>query len=321
MVVPAAFGDVAGDFILDLSAPKSELHVDVALRRRDRDAADDGAAAPGRRDHPGHARRGDLDARSLGLPSTINGLIGADVLAGYVVDIRFDPCRVRLWRGRAPPLHAIATLPIELADGVPSIPATIADARGVALAGRFAIDTGTAAVRLSSQAASLSRTLGKDVDPASRLDPPARLEALGLAGVALRRLPAALEDDLPPTLTGGVGTAAWSHYEVRVDLRRGRLQLSQRPSAASVRDVPPDLAVARVEHAGEDQQVDHHGDAHLLALVHLRVRRPLQERRHVRASCSSLQGVPSSKVTLQSVSGGGIERKPPVGTAFGSPFQ
>lgn len=234
VVVPAAFGDIAGDFILDLASPRSVLHVDVALG--------DGiltpqASAPLRlagATIPATLDVASLDARSLGLPSTIEGLIGADALAGYVVDIRFNPCRVRLWRGRAPRLRSLATLPLQMADGVPTVPATISDGK-TALAGRFAIDTGTAAVRLSSKIASLSRAPAKGVDPTSRLDPPGRLDALGLAGEADRRLPAALEDDLPRALTGGIGTAAWSRYELRIDMRRGRLQLAAPARAVSGR--------------------------------------------------------------------------------------
>ena len=230
LVVPAAFGDLAGDFILDLSSPKSVLHVDVGLG--------EGIETPQTRAPlrlageaaPAILQVASLDARTVGLPSTIIGLIGADALAPYVVDIRFSPCRVRLWRGRAPPIHALATLPLQIADGVPAIPASVSDGR-TALAGRFAIDTGTAAVRLSSKVASLAHPPAKDVDPASRLDPPGRLDALGLAGAVERRLPAALADDLPPTLTGGIGTAVWSRYEVRIDLRRGRLQLAAPPGA------------------------------------------------------------------------------------------
>ncbi|HEX3405674.1 MAG TPA: hypothetical protein VHS81_00420 [Caulobacteraceae bacterium] len=233
LVVPAAFGEVAGDFILDLASPKSVLHVDVALG--------DGietpqATAPLRlagEVRPATLQVASLDARSLGLPSTIVGLIGADALSGYVVDIRFAPCRVRLWRGRAPPFHASATLPLEMADGVPAVPASISDGR-TALSGRFAIDTGTAAVRLSSKVAALARAPAKGVDPASRLDPPGRLDALGLAGVAQRRLPAALADDLPPTLTGSIGTAAWLRYEVRIDLAAGRLRLAAPTCGQSV---------------------------------------------------------------------------------------
>ena len=68
----------------------------------------------------------------------------------------------------------IATLPIEMAHGVPAVAATISDGR-TAIGGRFAVDTGTAAVRLSSKLAMLRRTPPDGVDAASRLDPPARL--------------------------------------------------------------------------------------------------------------------------------------------------
>ncbi len=234
LVVPAAFGDVAGDFILDLSAARSVLHVDAALSDGIETPQSTGTLRLASETIPAILQVSSLDARTLGLPSTIVGLVGADALAGYVVDIRFDPCRVRLWRGRAPRFDAAATLPIETTDGVPAIRATISDGRA-ALAGRFAIDTGTAAVRLSAQVAALGRPPAKGVDPASRLDPPARLDALGLAGEARRRLPAALEDDLPAALMGGIGTAAWSRYDVRIDLVRSRLQLAAPGRGVSAR--------------------------------------------------------------------------------------
>jgi hypothetical protein len=233
LVVPAAFGDLAGDFILDLSSAKSVLHVDVALGEGIETLQTRGPLRLAGETAPATLQVASLDARSLGLPSTIIGLIGADALARYVVDIRFSPCRVRLWRGHAPPFHAVATLPVTMADGVPAIPATVSDGR-TALAGRFAIDTGTAAVRLSSKIAALARATAKGVEPASRLDPPGRLDALGLAGEVQRRQPAALVSDLPPTLSGSIGTAAWSRYEVRIDLRRGQLQLAP-PSGVSAR--------------------------------------------------------------------------------------
>jgi hypothetical protein len=230
LVVPAAFGDVAGDYILDLASPKSVLHVDDALGEGIETPQTTATLRVAGETENVTLQVASLDARTLGLPSTVVGLIGADVLARYVVDIRFSPCRVRLWRWRAPPLRAIATLPLTMVDGVPTVPATISDGR-TALAGPFAVDTGTAAVRLSGDVAALARTPAKGADPASRLDPPGRLDALGLAGSVQRRLPAALADDLPPTLTGSIGTAAWSRYEVRVDVRRGRLQLAA-PSEA-----------------------------------------------------------------------------------------
>ena len=228
LVVPAAFGDIAGDFILDLSSPKSVLHVDDALGEGIETPQTTGTLRFAGETASATLQVASLDDRTLGLPSTVVGLIGADALADYVVDIRFAPCRVRLWRGRAPAFHATATLAITMADGVPTIPATISDGH-TALAGRFVIDTGTAAMRLSSTVVALARAPAKGVDPASRLAPPGRLDALGLAGGVQRRLPAALADDLPPTLTGGIGTAVWSRYEVRVDLRRGQLQLAAPP--------------------------------------------------------------------------------------------
>ena len=234
LVVPAAFGALAGDYILDLSSPNSVLHVDVALGKGIETPQTTAPLRLAGETAPATFDVASLDARSLGLPSTIEGLIGADALARYVVDVRFNPCRIRLWRARAPRLHAIATLPLEMADGVPTVPATISDGR-TALAGRFAVDTGAAAVRLSSKVAALARAPAKGVDPASRLDPPGRLDALGLAGEVDRRLPAALEDDLPPAITGAIGTAAWSRYDLRIDMRRGRLQLAAPQRAVSAR--------------------------------------------------------------------------------------
>jgi hypothetical protein len=228
VVVSAAFGDITGDFLLDLSAPHSVLHVDRALA--------DGIVTPtasatlrlaGAR-IPATLAVASLDARSIGLPTTINGLIGADALRGYVVDLSLSPCRIALWRGRAPHFRATARSPVSWIGGVPTVPASITDGR-TGLAGDFAVDTGTAAVRVSDEAAGLSRA-PKGADPASRLHPPARLAALGLGGAALTALPAALASDLPPGVLGAVGTAVWGRYAVRLDLRRGVLKLG--PAAA-----------------------------------------------------------------------------------------
>jgi len=234
VVVPAAFGDLAGDYILDLASPKSVLHVDVALGAGIVTPQATATLRVAGESIPMTFSVASLDARSLGLPSTIEGLIGADALAGRVVDIRFDPCRIRVSGARPPRFHAVASLPITMLDGVPTIAATVSDGR-TARAGRFAIDTGTAAVRLSSDVAALSRPAPKGVDPDSRLSPPGRLDALGLAGAARRRLPSALADDLPAGLMGAIGTAAWSRYDVRIDLQRGRLELARPGGGVSAR--------------------------------------------------------------------------------------
>jgi hypothetical protein len=228
VVVPAAFGRITGDFLLDLSTAHSVLHLDVAQGDGIQTTSASGVLIFAGERIPAQLAVASLDDRSLGLPTTINGLVGADVLASYVIDLRLSPCRIALWPRRAPSFHATATAPIQWVEGVPTIAASISDGR-TALAGRFAIDTGTNAVRVSSAAGALSRT-PKGIDPASRLDPPARLDAVGFGGKALRGLPSALESDLPSGVLGGLGDAVWSRYDVRIDLKRARLEL--RPRAA-----------------------------------------------------------------------------------------
>jgi hypothetical protein len=222
VVVPAALGDIVGDFILDLSAPRSELHLTRAqgegleatevrapLRLAGETISADFAVA-------------DLDAREIGFPTTLNGLIGADSLKGYVIDLTLSPCRLRL--SREPAAARGQALPVRWIGGTPAVWASITDGRA-GLAGWFAIDTGARGVRLSSAIAHLSR-LPRDGDPMSRSQPPARLAALGIAGQVFRDAPAALANDLPAPLIGGLGAAIWSHYELRLDLGRNRLTLS-----------------------------------------------------------------------------------------------
>jgi hypothetical protein len=228
VVVPAVFaqpglGDVTGDFILDLSAPQSQLHLTTAQS----DGLGDAMQAPGRLTLAGEhiaaqLAVANLDDRQWGFPTTLNGLIGADVLAGYVVELRFAPCRLTLWR-RAPAASAQATLPVTMVGGVPTVSASIFDG-AQARNGPFAIDTGAAGVRIVASRARFSR-LSAHVDPLSRDQPPARLAALSLAGRVFQNQPAALQDDAPAGLLGGIGTDILSRYVLRLDLRRDRLLL------------------------------------------------------------------------------------------------
>jgi hypothetical protein len=165
-----------------------------------------------------------IDARAQGFPTTLIGILGADVLAGYVVDLRFWPCRIALWRRRAPPMRATAMLRLSLVAGVPATEASVSDGHAIAT-GLFSIDTGSPGVRFSSAAARLSRTpAGVDVN--SRVRPPARLAALSLADELFADTPAGIDAQAPEGLMGGVGTAIWSHFELRLDLRRRRLLLA-----------------------------------------------------------------------------------------------
>jgi hypothetical protein len=225
VVVSAALGDIAGDFLLDLSAPRSVLHVDRALTSGIETPTDAATLTLAGERIPASFAVASLDARSLGLPTTINGLIGADVLAGYVIDLRLAPCRLALWRRRAPPIGPAQSLPVAWVAGVPTIAASITDGR-LGMAGRFGVDTGSAGVRIATAAARLSRT-PKGIDAASRQRPPARLAALGLGGGVIRDAPAGLASDAPAGVLGDIGDDVWARYDLRLDLRAGRLQLAQ----------------------------------------------------------------------------------------------
>jgi hypothetical protein len=224
VVAPAAFGDIAGDFIFDLSAARSVLHLDVAQMNDIEGPAARGTLRLAGARIPATLEVASIDARTPGFPSTLIGIIGADVLAGYVVDLRFSPCRLALWRRHAPRFRRTANLRLTMVGGVPATEASVSDGHAI-VSGLFAIDTGARGVRLSADAARLGRTPA-GVDAGSRSRPPARLAALSLADELFADTPAGIDPDAPAGLLGGVGTAVWSHWDLRVDLRRRRLQLA-----------------------------------------------------------------------------------------------
>ena len=223
LVVPAALGDITGDFILDLSAPRSQVH-----NTRAQGDGEDGPTLTGDFALAGMRMKrvtfevADLDARSWGFPTNINGVIGADVLAGYVIDIRYAPCRITL-RRRAPRLAGGMELPLKWVAGVPTVRAGVSDGL-VSLTGAFGIDTSSAGVRIAERTAHLSRT-PEGLDAASRAEPPARLRALSLNGVLIADAPAGLDPDAPPEILGSIGNDVWSRFDLRIDPRRKRLTL------------------------------------------------------------------------------------------------
>jgi hypothetical protein len=229
VVVSASVGDIAGDFILDLATPKSQLH----KTRAESDGTEgDDFRGPlrlaGERLGEADFAVANLNARTWGFPSEISGVIGADVLAGYVVDLRLSPCRIGLWRGRAPRFRASRWLRLRPMDGVATVAADVSD--GVSRrSGRFALETGGAGVRLNARAAGLSRAPPAGLNPTSRSQPPARLRALTLAGSKMEELPAGIDPDAPPGRLGDLGNAVWARYAMRIDLARGRLELAPAP--------------------------------------------------------------------------------------------
>ena len=218
VVVAASFGDIAGDFILDAAAPKSLLH----LTR----AQSDGIDAPSASrpfvlagEHIANLEMtvSDLDARSRAFDTTINGVIGDDVLRRFVVEIAFSPCRITLYRHRPAPMAETSTLRVSEAAGIPAIHASISDGTQ-SRAGLFAIDTARSASQIAG--AALSRSA-----PESGPKPPVRLRALAVAGRLFEQTPAGVSLAAPGALQGSIGTAVWSHWRLRLDLRDRWLQL------------------------------------------------------------------------------------------------
>jgi hypothetical protein len=227
LVVPAAFGDIAGDFILDASASVSQLHVTRAQSQGiDGERARADLRVAGERIPRFTMAVSDLDARSHSFITNIAGVLGANVLEPFVVDIDFAPCRVRL--SRRPPA-AVAGGPrvrVRTIGGVPAVTAAVSD--GVTSAvGWFAIDTASVGARIAR--ASYSRPPPAGVDPASREHPVARLRAISLAGRLIEQTPAGVAPDAPSGLAGAIGSAVWSRFHIRLMLRRGWLELAPAP--------------------------------------------------------------------------------------------
>jgi hypothetical protein len=215
VVVPAAYGPIAGDFVVDLSRAKSQLH-DTAAQT----AGWTRGSARWTLRFAGQTRRAfpmtvaDLDMRIAGFPTNIAGILGADVLDRFTLDLDLDPCRLRLTRGsrrrdpRDPRMRAVA--------GVPAVFAAISD--GVtARAGWFTIDTASAGSRIAD--AEFSRPLPNGIDAGDRARPPARLRAVSVGDVLVEQTPAGLMTAGARTVCGSLGLSIWARVHLRIDGR------------------------------------------------------------------------------------------------------
>lgn len=211
VVAPAVIGDMAGDYVIDLSAPRTLLHETKAQMA--------GITQPelalsvevaGLKTPAVAVRVADLDARGAGFVTPIAGVIGMDVLAGHSVEIDFARCRVRIdqpWKARRQ-----VVLPVEVVEGLPTIVAGVSDGPK-ALQGAFAIDTASKAMaRLSTRGATATGKL----DITARHKAPARLRALSIGGVLAENVPASLADDLPDGVAGTLGTGLWARHRLRL---------------------------------------------------------------------------------------------------------
>lgn len=225
VVAPASVAGIAGDYLLDPSAASTVIH---ETRAQSEGIAATELTAPVRVAGLSLAalpvKVVDLDARAPGFVTPIAGIIGADALAGQVVDLDFAPCRVRIHAPNRRRLRGRA-MPLVLVGGVPTVRAAVSDDR-TARAGLFAIDWSSAGrVRLSDRLA-VFKPAREGYDPLARNTAAGRLRAFSFQGELSEEAPSGLIAGLDPDVVGAIGTGEWSRWRVRLDLSRGILTLA-----------------------------------------------------------------------------------------------
>jgi len=222
VVAPAQVMGVAGDYIIDTATPQTALHDTAAQGAGFADTALVGEVRlAGLRLAGRPVKVEGLDRRARRSPTPIAGVIGADVLKAYVMDLSLAPCRLRLSRpGHAPRFRGGRNLAIAWIGGRPTIQAAVADGPR-ARAGDFALATGAdAAIRLSDAAASAPGAAKPgELYPDGMLHP--TLRALSFAGDLQENLASGLEADRG-TL-GVIGARAMARYRLRFDFPRSML--------------------------------------------------------------------------------------------------
>jgi hypothetical protein len=157
-----------------------------------------------------------LDARTRTQPTPITGVLGADMLEGRVLTVWPAPCRVRLDLA-APPVRALAILPVERRGGAVYVQAGVSDGASSRL-GAFRVATGEALpVRVSAR---IARAEG---GAKGAKDPTGPLRALSLGGRLIENPQAGL--DVATDGEGAIGEAVWAGYGLQLDLKHNRLVL------------------------------------------------------------------------------------------------
>jgi hypothetical protein len=226
VVVGAEVMGVSGDYILDTATPHTILADSQAQTAGFAETALKGEvrlAGVALKDRPVAVEV--VDLRTGALPTPISGIIGADVLRGFVLDVDFRPCRVRLSRRRAGHFPATASLPMAWVADRPVVRAAVADGPH-AFSGFFTPGVGAdTAVRLSD---ALARAPGaakpKELYPYGVAFP--RLRGLSFAGRLTENLPAGLMKAEDPALAGQLGAPLLSHWRLRFDFPAGKLLLA-----------------------------------------------------------------------------------------------
>ena len=223
VIVPAAIGGLAGDYVLDLSAPRTLLHIDVAqgagyvdtaLSLPVRVAGQTVEAAP--------IAVQSLDYRAVGFSTPITGVIGADILDRYVVTLDFAPCRLTLERPEAATGGRTGALRVAMVGGVPTVVAAASDGRK-GVSGPFALDT-----------ASGGGVRARGAADGPRQKPAGTLRGLSLGGTLRQDLPAVVAGDLPDGVVGALGVEVLSAYRLRLDPQALRLWLTPKEKGPGV---------------------------------------------------------------------------------------
>lgn len=229
VVVPAQVMGVAGDYVLDTGAPHTLLadtqaegagFSETALKGEVRLAGLDLA------DRPVGVET--LDARLRQLPTPVAGVIGADLLGGYVVDVRFAPCRVAIWEPRRAPRFGHATaLPLGWRGGRPVVSAAVADDRGRSFSSDFTPATGSdTPVRLRDDLADAPGAAKRDgLYPYGALRP--RLRALSFAGQLVEFPRSGLIAKAELDAAGELGAPTLAAWRLRFDFPGRRLWLAK----------------------------------------------------------------------------------------------
>ncbi|MDR6627391.1 hypothetical protein [Caulobacter segnis] len=221
VVAPAVIGVMAGDYVIDLSAPRTLLHNTKAeMEGILEPEITTSVQVAGLKAPAVSVKVADLDARGAGFVTPVAGVIGMDVLAGHSVEIDFARCWLRIDRPWRPRRQVV--FPVSMIEGLPTVAAGVSDGPR-AFYGAFAIDTASRAMtRLSTRDANATGKL----NPAARHQAPAKLRALSIGGVLAENVPATLADDLPEGISGTLGTGLWARHRLRLDAEARTLSVA-----------------------------------------------------------------------------------------------
>lgn len=222
VVVPAMVAGIAGDYIVDTGTAQTALHETKAQAEgiAETDLTGDVRVA-------GVAVKAlalkvvDFDARTWNMPTPVAGVIGADVLKGFVLDVTYAPCRLRLATRAAAPRFRGRSLALGWDLGRPTVKASVSD-DAHRIAGRFVVATGAnAPVRLADDLAQApGATETRELYPEGVWL--ARLPRVDFAGATGRDVATGLmkpEGDV----VGVLGGPVLAHFRLRFDFPRGRL--------------------------------------------------------------------------------------------------